>query len=115
MSDIVEMSSVKEAPRFHTELLHPGRMAKIFVGKEKAMWTVHEDLLSQRVPHFEEAASVSGGLSHSPGSHVEGKELTFEKEDPVAFGNFIQWLHGIDIKCTYARKKHGQKAFRVWY
>jgi hypothetical protein len=91
----------------------PAATVKIFVGPEKKLWVLPEDLLCDRIEFFRAAfkSKFKEGIS---------KEMFLESDDSTAFGRLVDWIFNEDIKCEIIHKFHVQDAehelewLRLW-
>jgi hypothetical protein len=68
------------------------KTVKIYVGPERKLWCLNEELLCDRVPFFK-SAFKSGWK--------EGKSKVMElpDDDPEAFGYLVDWVYTKGLKC----------------
>jgi hypothetical protein len=68
------------------------KTVKIYVGPERKLWSLNEELLCDRVPFFK-SAFKSGWK--------EGKSKVMElpDDDPEAFGYLVDWVYTKGLKC----------------
>jgi hypothetical protein len=64
-------------------------MAKIFVGKEKKMWYVHEAIICAKSEYFRKALQRCF-------KEGQEKEVHLGNDDPDAFSLFMDWMYGND-------------------
>ncbi len=68
-----------------------GSIVKVYVGEEKQIWQLHEDLLCDRSEYFKRAFQGKFKEGHS-------KEIHLEEADPAAFGCFVDWVYGAPLE-----------------
>lgn len=74
------------------------KTVKIYVGPERKLWVLNEELLCDRIPYFKAAFAST---------FKEGREKVMEmpEDDAVAFGKLVNWIFTESIECQPCTKK----------
>jgi len=62
------------------------RTVKIYVGPERKLWFLNEDLLCDRIPFFK-------GVFKSEFKEGDSKVMELLEDDPEAFGRLVEWVY----------------------
>ncbi|TAQ83611.1 hypothetical protein B7494_g8067 [Chlorociboria aeruginascens] len=86
-------------------------MVEIYVGEERKLWVLHEDLLCDRIDFF--ASAFKSGFKEG-----REKKMDLEEEDPEAFGLLVDWIYG-RLECTEShqdplREGHVMRWAKLW-
>jgi hypothetical protein len=65
---------------------------KVYVGSERKLWFLNEELLCDRVPFFK-------GAFKSGWKEGKSKVMELPDDDPEAFGHLVDWVYTEVLKC----------------
>ncbi|KAL2066676.1 hypothetical protein VTL71DRAFT_2748 [Oculimacula yallundae] len=89
------------------QLIKSGKMVKVYTGKEKHCWELHEDAICHHSPYFQKA--FLSGFKESTEKSIELDEETSE-----VFGRVVDWIYTGVLrcnKCTHEPQNHQEEDF----